>query len=125
MYKIYTYIYNSQARGRKEKSKVINAVIKRSGGELTLNLNSAYMHELQIRTDENYNDQYMDGVIFSEAKTRAGSADQLLQDVRTGQVKKSTNEDGITLYHFPRGKMGRRQAFGSKVVPGWVLVPRI
>ena len=116
---------NSQAKSQKERAKVVNAVIKRSSGELSLSLNSAYMQELQVKTDENYNDQYLDGVIFSEACTRAGSAEQLLQDVKTGQVKKSANDDGVPLYHFPRGKLGRRQAFGSKVVPGWVLVPRI
>ena len=116
---------NSQAKCQRERAKVVNAVIKRSSGELSLNLNSAYMQELQVKTDENYNDQYLDGVIFSEACTRAGSAEQLLQDVKSGQVKKSANDDGVPLYHFPRGKLGRRQAFGSKVVPGWVLVPRI
>ena len=116
---------NSQAKSQKETAKVVNAVIKRSSGELSLNLNSAYMQELQVKTDENYNDQYLDGVIFSEACTRAGSAEQLLQDVKSGQVKKSANDDGADLYHFPRGKLGRRQAFGSKAVPGWVLVPRI
>ena len=90
-----------------------------------LNLDSAYMKELQIKTEEHYNDQYFDGVIFSEACTRAGSQDQLLLDVKSGQVKKSTNQDGVTLFHFPRGKLGCREAWGSKVVPGWALVLRL
>ena len=87
-----------------------------------MNLNSAYMQELQVKTDENYNDQYLDGVIFSEACTRAGSAEQLLQDVKTGQVKKSANHDGVPLYHFPRRRPIRTHRLEDDGEEVWVAV---
>ena len=73
------------------------------------------MKELLVKTDENYNDQYEEGVIFCEACTRASGVDNLLAAVQGGEVKKSRNEDDIVLYHFPKGRVGRRQGHGTKV----------
>ena len=106
-----------KAKTQKDRAKMVNALVSRNHGQLSLNLESPYMMEMQIRRNERYNDQGARGVIYAEAVTKAGTEERLLSAIRRGEVKKATSEENITLYYFPVGKLGRIevQCFFSQI----------
>ena len=93
---------------REKQTMIINALIRRKDGKLTVNENTQVYTETVTRSHSNFRNKYGEGFIEAEAANKVGGVANLMNAVQAGQVR-TAETDGLKLYFFPRMQIGTKE----------------
>ena len=97
------------------RSKVINASFIRDGRSLRVNPDHPAFVDTKARMLERSKKETQAGVIWAEAKRRAGGEADLLEAIANGEIQKAEMH-GIVYYFFPEVKLAKKDIISDHQV---------